>query len=169
MIEILKRHITQKQINEIVARIIDRYKEYRQLINKHDINKIFLEEYAPHKKQNTVSWAISSAFPSNTFIEDIKVVCLKYGRGHTRPEFESETAKFHVLNKTTDFEADYLNECYKMNQNWDKNKKIYFYFKFVVRENQLVKISICLPDEYGKVIKEEILVDNVEIIKLVAA
>lgn len=82
MIRLLQNHITDAQVKGILDSIMRQYQKYLRLTNSKDFNDIFAEEYAPHKKQHSVSWAISSAFPSNSVIADSLVVNrLCYGRG----------------------------------------------------------------------------------------
>ena len=169
MIEELQGHIIDKQIDEIVEIIIRQYRGYRNLINSPSFRQLFAEEYAPHKKQHTVSWAISSAFPSNTTIADnLQISRLKYGRGHTRPLLSNDSIQMHILNTTSDFGANYLNTFYQKNSNQFSGETLYCYIKFQVKNQKLVSISLCLPNETGEIVHEEVLLGNSAIITLVA-
>ena len=155
MIQRLEGHIAQWQIDMIVDRIRNQYQEYLNLTGSPAFARIFAEEYAPHKRQHGVSWAISSAFPSNTTVADsLQVERLLYGRGHTRPVLKNDRIELHILNKTTHFDADYLKERYKYNSNGFTGAKLFAYIKFSVENRKLVSVSLCLPDENGKVIEE---------------
>ena len=155
MIEQLEGHITEWQIESVVEIIRNQYQEYLDLINTPAFTRIFAEEYAPHKRQHGVSWAISSAFPSNTTVADsLQVERLLYGRGHTRPVLKNNTIELHILNKTTHFTADYLKARYQYNANGFTGTKLFTYIKFSVENKKLVSVSLCLPDENGDVIEE---------------
>ena len=169
MIKELQGHITDEQIDKIVEIIILQYKDYLNLINSTALKQLFAEEYAPHKKQHTVSWAISSAFPSNTTIaNNLQISRLQYGKGHTRPLLSNDFIEMHILNTTSDFAANYLDKFYQKNNNHFSNQTLYCYIKFKVKNKQLVNISLCLPNEKGEVVHEEVLFDNNAIIKKVA-
>lgn len=158
MIQQLEGHITERQIQMIVEIIETRYREYLNLMGNPEFTRIFAEEYAPHKRQHGVSWAISSAFPSNTIVADsLQVQRLRYGKGHTRPALKNDTIELHILNRTTDFNANYLKERYKYNVNGFAGPKLFAFIKFSVDNKKLVSVSICLPDENGNVVEEEFL------------
>lgn len=104
MIEQLDGHITEWQIESVVEIIRNQYQEYLNLTGSPAFTRIFAEEYAPHKRQHGVSWAISSAFPSGTMVANsLQVERLLYGKGHTRPILKNDTIELHILNKTTHF------------------------------------------------------------------
>ena len=97
MIEFLRKHISDNEIREILKRIVDQYSKYKCLTNAPEFQNLFSEEYAPHKKQHGISWAISSAFPSGIMVANrLAVRRLKYGRGHTRPELFAQNIKLHI-------------------------------------------------------------------------
>lgn len=170
MIKQLMAHISQEQVNSIVNTIICQYFKYRKLIDSLDFKEVFLEEYTPHNKQFGLSWAISSAFPSQSTIDDtLHVSCYIYSKNFTRPLLSSESIKLMVLNKTTHFKADYLSDFYKMNENNFQGKQLFCYIKFSVDNKQLTKISLCLPDQNGDVIEEEVLLGRKQIQIRVAA
>lgn len=168
MIQQLEGHITENQINEIVRIIIDQYKKYCRLINCAQFLDIFSEEYAPHKENHSISWAISSAFPSESIVaENLQVKRLKYGRGHTRPALVNEHIELHILNYTVNRDSKYLKERYAYNKNNFLNNKLYCFIMFKVENKQLVNLTLCLPDENGIPI-EETLLDKSAILRKVA-
>lgn len=169
MIKQINKHITQKQINLIVETIVQQYRQYLIWANRNEYKGLFRDEYAKHKKQHNISWAISSAFPSEKkFIEGMEIKCFEYEGGHVRPELYNEKIKMHILSNQTFFQAKYLKKCYAFNTNNFNNKCLYCYIKYSVNNQKMIKLSLCLPDEKGKVIAEEILLDNDQILKLVA-
>ena len=169
MIEQLEGHIAEWQIEMVVEIIRNQYQEYLDLINTPAFTRIFAEEYAPHKRQHGVSWAISSAFPSNTTVANsLQVERLLYGKGHTRPVLKNDTIELHILNKTTHFTANYLKERYQNNANGFTGIKLFAYIKFSVENRKLVSVSLCLPDESGNVI-EEVSLLNRDVLRRMAA
>ena len=167
MIRLLQSHITDAQVKVILDIIVRQYQKYLRLTNSKDFNDIFAEEYAPHKKQHSVSWAISSAFPSNSIIADSLVVnCLYYGRGHTRPVLSNDNIELMILNKTTHFQADYLMTRYLYNQHNFECRKLFAYIKFGVERKQLTFVSLCLPDEKGNITEEDILLTRANILSI---
>ena len=168
MINQLKNHITKQQIDEICEVMLRQYRSYVKLINSREYNQLFSNEYAPHNKQHSVSWAISSGFPSNTDLCGLHISKLDYGKGHTRPELENETIMLNILNKTTNFNAKYLTDKYQFNQNNFRNKKLYCFIKFEVKNKTLLKIELCLPDASGKIIESETLFTTQAIMLYVA-
>lgn len=165
----LEEHITDAQVQNVLDIIKTQYQKYLHLIGRNDFNEVFAEEYAPHKRQNGVSWAISSAFPSGTLCADsLKIDRLLYGKGHTRPVLSNESIELLILNKTTHFQADYLRTRYFYNKNNFSEKKLFAYIKFSVEHRKLMHVSFCLPDETGKVVAEQVLLDRASIINLVA-
>lgn len=169
MIHQLEGHITDRQINSILEIILEQYREYLRLTGTREFNRIFANEYAPHKRQHSVSWAISSAFPSNTIVADnLQVTLLKYGKGHTRPVLNNDIIELMILNNTTHFDANYLQERYIYNSNQFTNDKLFAYVRFCVENKRLVDVRLCLPDENGNVIAEEILISRTAILERVA-
>lgn len=169
MIRQLQGHISQEQINAITRIIVFQYQAYKQITQRDDYQRVFADEYQPHKRQHSVSWAISSGFRSNTtVVNGFNIECLHYGKGHTRPQLQNERLIIHILNHTTHFNADYLKEYYTRNKLEGDSEQLYCYFKFVVDHQQLRRLSLCFPDENGIVIEEEMLLNNQEIKALVA-
>lgn len=169
MIRQLNGHITDELVDRILSIIKSQYQKYLKLIGSKEFENVFLEEYAPHKRQHGISWAILSAFRSNTTIDgELKVDCLRYGKGHTRPSLSNDKIEIHILNKSTDFNANYLMERYKYNSDNFSRKKLFAYIKFEVKNNRLKEVSLCLPDKKGNVVREEVLLKR-EDLRLIAA
>lgn len=169
MIELLRDHISNEEIQEILRIITCQYGNYKRLINSPEFQDLFAEEYAPHKKQHGISWAISSAFPSNSRIANrLTVHRLEYGRGHTRPELFAQNIKLHILNKSTDFDASYLKECYALNSNGFTGIQLYCFIQFNIQHNQLVEVALCLPNENGRIVAKEILIDKPALMEIAA-
>ena len=169
MIAKLQGFISQEQIDIIKEIIVAQYRKYKQLVNSAQFQSVFRQEYSPHKKQNSVYWAIASAFPSNTVIAgDIKIKRLAYGRGHTRPELSNERLTMHILNHTTHFNAAYLNDYYAMNKESDNVSSCYCYIRFKVDHAKLIELRLCVPDDSGKIVAQEVLLAEHEIVKLIA-
>lgn len=167
----IEKCIKKEQVDEIVRRILYQYQKYLKFIKSKDYQDLFLEEYEPHKKQHSISWAISSAFPSGkTICGDLFISRLKYEGGHTRPVLSNDKLELHILNKTTDFHSKYLKKRYLYNKNNFSNDKIFIYIKFFVDKdkNRLTKISLCLPDENGNLVYEELLLNKKDILQFAA-
>ncbi len=161
MISCLRGHISERQINVVLSRILNQYAAYKELIGSTSFTRIFAEEYTPHNRQHSVSWAISSAFPSETILcDDIEISRLVYGKGHTRPQLNNSKLVFHILNKTTHFNANYLKEYYELNDSDFQNEKLYCYFKFEVVKQSITKIELCLPNADGSLFESELLYDS---------
>ena len=168
MIQQLIGYLTQGQIDEILNIIMTQYRLFCHFIETADYRNLFAEEYAPHKRMHGVSWAIASGFSSNTdIIEGITISRKEYGKGHTRPELKNDRIVIHILNKTTHFHAEYLNEYYRMNNFEGQIEKMYCYFKFSVDHRKLKQVSLCLPDINGAVLVEDILLSTPEINRLI--
>jgi hypothetical protein len=73
-----------------------------------------------------------------------------------------------VLNRTTPFNADYLQTRYQYNSNQFANEKLFVYIRFSVENRQLIDIRLCLPDASGQIVAEEILFNRQEILRFVA-
>lgn len=170
MIRQLESHLSQAQIDIVVDIIINQYSNYRRLIDSQSFQSIFLEEYAPHNRQFGVSWAISSAFPSGSSIgNDFAISRYKYSKNFTRPLLSNDSIKIMILNKTTHFNADYLTDFYNLNVNRYQGDQLFCFFKFSVDNRRLTKISLCLPDQNGKIIAEEVILNKNQIeIRVVA-
>lgn len=169
MIKQLEGHITEHQLELITEMIRKQYRRYLRLTGNREFTSIFAEEYTPHNRQHGISWAIASAFPSNTIIDNsLKVERLLYGKGHTRPVLSNDVLELHILNKTTHFDANYLKQRYQYNANGFSNKKLFAYIKFSVEHKKLIFVSICLPDEDGNVVEEEVLLSR-DFLKQMAA
>lgn len=161
MVKQLEGHVSDMQINQIVDIIVKQYQKYLRLTGSEEFVAIFAEEYAPHRRQHGVSWAISSAFPSGRLVgSSLKVERLKYEGGHTRPILSNELIEIHILNRTTDFDAKYLQKRYKYNSDNFTHKKLFAYIKFSVENKRLMSVSLCLPDERGLVVEEIALLDR---------
>lgn len=159
MINQLEGHITQEQIDCIVNIIKNRYEEYKELVNTEKFKKMFLEEYKSHNKQFSVSWTISSAFPSDTTVAgNLNITNYIYSKSFHRPLLSNTNIKIFILNETTHFhKAKYLQEFYRMNENNFSNNQLFCYLKFSVKKQELQNIILCLPNENGQVVKEEVL------------
>ena len=169
MIKQLKGHVSDLQINQIVDIIASQYQKYLRLTGSEEFSALFADEYAPHKRQHGISWAISSAFPSGNIVgTTLKVERLKYEGGHTRPVLSNESIELHILNNTTNFDAKYLKRRYMYNLNDFTQEKLFAYIKFSVKKKRLYYVSLCLPDENGNVVEEMILLDR-NALKLLAA
>ena len=169
MIQQLQGHITDNQIHEITRIICAQYREFLQLVRGIQFNRVFSDEYAPHNRQHSVSWAISSGFHSNTTIGDtLQISRLLYGRGHARPIISNDVIELLVLNKTTHFDANYLKERYRYNSNQFANNKLFAYIRFSVEQSRLIDVRLCLPDENGEVVAEMVLLDRQDIQNIAA-
>lgn len=169
MIHQLKNHLAQNQLETILQIMISQYKKYCSLIKTAEFKNIFVEEYAPHKKMHGASWAIASGFRSNTnVIDGMSITCMKYGRGHSRPELSNDRIIIHILNHTTHFDADYLTKYYRKNIFIEESEQLYCYIKVVIDHRKLKKVSLCLPKSDGNIIAEEVLIDTPEMIILSA-
>lgn len=168
VIEELKGYISQDQINSIIKIIIEQYNKYFRYTNSGTFKDLFNDEYSPHHKQYSISWAISSAFPNGSNVCDgLQIECFKYGKNFTRPLLKNEKINILILNKTTDFNANYLKDFYRMNSK--NTEKVFCYFKFYVDEKRLTKVSLCYPDENGNIVSEETLLERKDIVlKLVS-
>lgn len=167
MIDLIASHIEQATIDQMVNRISEQYRAFLRLTSSPEFTHLFSEEYAPHKKQHSISWAIASAFPSESHIGGLTVSRLKYGRGHVRPALSNDRIEIHILNSSTHFDAQYLQERYAYNANNFSGKKLFCYIKFSVEKQRLKNVELCLPDEHGTVIYSEVLLSTEEL-KLVA-
>lgn len=169
MIKQLEGHLTEQQIQIIRNKIISQYREFRRLTGNPQFISLFSPEYAAHKKAYSLSWAIDSGFPSESIIaENLHIKRLAYGMGHTRPQLENDKIVVHILKDTNDSNAKYLTEFFQKNKDGFNGEQLYCYFNFKTDREYLKKISLCLPDENGTVIAEEILLDNSKI-KLLTA
>ena len=168
MIEQLKGHLSESDLQKIKEIIIGQYRQYLNLYDSPQFQAIFADEYAPHKQQYGVSWAISSGFPSGHKILGFDVERLEYGKGHVRPCLIKKEMELLVLNKTVDMNAEYLKERYKYNSGNFKNEKLFGYIRFSVEHSKLKEVVLCLPDESGKIVEEEMLFDSKSLLKLIA-
>lgn len=71
-----------------------------------------------------------------------------------------------ILNKTTHFQADYLKVRYLYNQHDFAGQKLFVYLKFGVENKRLMFVSLCLPDETGRIIEEYILLERTDILRI---
>lgn len=160
MLRQLQGHLTDQQLSDICNVIIARYKKYKQYTNTSAFQSMFSNEYAPHNKKCSLSWSISSAFPSGSTVSGLKVSRLDYGRGHKRPCLNKPDLELMILNDTTNFQAEYLIERYKYNANDFINQKLFAYVRFVVKDNHLKNITLCVPDENGSIVAEKVMLDS---------
>lgn len=164
MIKELEGHISDREIQAIVSIIKVQYQRYLSFMDSYQMQRLFRDEYAPHKKQHTVSWAISSAFPSGSnVLPGFNISCLRYGKGHTRPELSNSRVLLHILNQSTDFDADYLKHYYQINTNIDHQEQVYCFIRFRARKNMLKSVELCLPAQNGTIIKAEMLLSTQEL------
>lgn len=168
VIEELQGYISQDQINLIIKIIIEQYNKYLRYTNSDTFKALFNDEYSPHNKQYSISWAISSAFTKESNVCDgFQIECLKYAKNFNRPLLKNEKINILILNKTTHFNANYLKDFYRMNSK--NTEKVFCYFKFSVDKNRLTKVSLCYPDENGNIVSEETLLERKDIdLKLVS-
>ncbi len=164
MLKQIENLVSESTIQAILDTIIERYCEYERLVNSDRFQRVFLAEYAPHNRQFSISWAISSGFPSGTRINnELNIARLEYSRKFTRPLLENENIYILILNKTTHFNADYLKEYYALNNSAREDAKRFCYFKFSVDNRKLTKVSLCYPNEHGDIVAEELLLNKSQI------
>lgn len=169
MLEILRNHVTEEQLSAIVTCISNQYRDYLRYVKNPVSNRLFSEDYAAHRKKNTLSWAIFSAFPDKSVIHDQLMVSLTNDTsGHKRPLLSNEHIAIHINSDTADYGACYLKKFYNMNKQGCSSKKIYAYIKFQEKKNEMLSLTICVPDENGVVIAEEVLLSQEQLLKLVA-
>ena len=169
MIKELEGHISDQEIQAIVSIIKAQYRRYLSFMDSNQMQRLFRYEYAPHKRQHTVSWAISSAFPSGSnVLPGFQISCLKYGKGHTRPELTNNRVLLHILNQSTDFDAAYLKHYYQINTNIAEQEQVYCFIRFSVRKNMLKSVELCLPAQNGTIAKTETLLSTQELELLTA-
>ncbi len=157
MIKELSSFITNEQIDIISNLIQERVRMYRNFTNKQEYQSMFLEEYKPHEKNHSVSWAIKGIFPSGKDVAGFQVKRIKDKGGHTRPELSNGKIIMHILSDKTDFNAKYLQEKYSLNSNGFDKPPIYCYIRFEVQNKWLQSLVLNVPDKNGKVIASETL------------
>lgn len=162
MIEQISGHITEKQVLEILKSIITRYKKFLKLMASVNFQTLFSDEYSSHRKRNTATWAIYSAFTNKkNFSGGLRACCFKYAKGHTIPKLENDSILILIMSSHCDFSSQYLQQFYMQNAENFTHEKLFCYFKFEInRDDRLCEISLCLPDENGNVIAQEVLVEN---------
>lgn len=79
---------------------------------------------------------------------------------------QNERVVIHILNHTTHFDAQYLNLFYQMNSDHFTAERLYCYVKFWVENQTLTKVMLCLPDEMGNVVENEVLLERDTILQL---
>lgn len=160
MIEQLRGHLSERELQTIKTIIIGQFRQYLRLRASPQFVAMFADEYAPHNQQYGISWAISSGFPSGHNILGFEVNRLEYGKGHVRPCLTKREMEILILNKTVDMNAEYLRERYKYNSDDFANEKLFAYICFSTDHNKLKEVAMCLPDENGNVVEQEILLDS---------
>lgn len=169
MLDILRNHLTEKQLLAIVTRITNQYRDFLSYERNHTYKKLFSNDYAAHRKKNTLSWAIFSAFPDKSVLEGQLVVSLTNdSSGHKRPLLSNENIAIHINSDTANYNACYLSKFYELNGDGCTSKKIYAYIKFQEKKNKLLNLTICVPDEKGNIIAEEVLLNQEQLLKLAA-
>lgn len=167
MIEELENHLTQEQIDGIKTIIANQYQSFKHLNNTPEYRNLYLDEYSAHRRQHNISWAIASGFPNNgNNVGGLRNICFKYNGGHTCPMLQNERFVIHILNDTTNFDAQYLKSFYKKNENNFSGEQLYCYVKFLVEGTTLTEITLCLPDETGMVVENEVLLARDEMCRL---
>lgn len=164
----LEGHITDEEIELVLGIIKSQYQKYLRLTGKREFNDVFSAEYAPHKKQHSISWAISSGFQRGQRFGSLLVSRLKYGRGHVRPVLSNDRIELMILDKTTDFQASYLKERYLYNRDGFAEQKLFAYIKCDIENKKLVSVSLCLPDETGNIVAENTLFNRSAIVRFIA-
>jgi hypothetical protein len=168
MIDQLNGHITDEQLNDICNAIVEQYRRYRRFVNTPEHTRLFAEEYNSHRRQHQLSHAIVSAFRNGSTITGFSVSCQKDGGGHTRPELKSPTLIMHIHSQGTEFRSNYLKQYYQYNSDGFSKDCLYAYILFEEKNNSLLTVTLCLPDETGKVVSKEVLLNQSRIISLVS-
>ncbi len=166
MIEQLNGHITEKQIREICNAIVEQYRKYLRYQNTLEYRRLFAEEYNAHRKQHQLSHTIVSAFRDGSTIANCRVFCMKDSGGHTRPELISPTLVMHIHSQGTGFQSKYLERYYKCNSDGFSKDCLYAYILFEEKNDRLLAINLCLPDEAGIVVEKELLLNQQKITTL---
>lgn len=169
MIDQLIGHITDEVIAVILDLIRKRYYDFQRFTESEDFQSLFRDEYAPHNKQHSLSWAISSAFPSEEVVADSLKVCrLVYGGGHTRPILYNEKIELMILNEKTDFQAAYLKRRYAYNCDNFSKEKLFAYLLVESGNKRMNAVSLLLPSETGDIVASESLFTQDSILKFSA-
>ena len=159
MIQKLIGRITEEELDLIKDIIIKQANEYNSIMKEERVKKVFSDEYKPHQKENSISWAIYSGFETGTKIGKLEANAFKYGRSHVRPQLIGEKIMLHIIGSKSEFKSKYLRRFYKMNEDFSKNDILYAYIKYSVsREHDNIQsIEICVPDKMGNIIRKESL------------
>lgn len=159
MIQELIGRITEEELDLIKDIIIKQANEYNSIMKEERVKKVFSDEYKPHQKENSISWAIYSGFETGTKIGKLEANAFKYGRSHVRPQLIGKKIMLHIIGSKSEFKSKYLRRFYKMNEDFSKNDILYSYIKYSVsREHDNIQsIEICVPDRMGNIIRKESL------------
>ena len=143
MIQKLIGRITEEELDLIKDIIIKQANEYNSIMKEERVKKVFSDEYKPHQKENSISWAIYSGFETGTKIGKLEANAFKYGRSHVRPQLIGEKIMLHIIGSKSEFKSNIL----------------YAYIKYSVsREHDNIQsIEICVPDKMGNIIRKESL------------
>lgn len=170
MIAQLNGHITEAQLDVIKTTIQNQYAQYKRMTGLPEFQNLFRSEYGAHRKRHSVSWAINSAFVSGTIIADNLTIKIDSDMGgHVRPVLENDRIIVHVLNESTNFQANYYQDFYAVNDFERNPDKLYCYIKYKESHDmeKLTEVVLCLPNQNGTVVAEEVLLSKA-ILKLVA-
>lgn len=160
MIDILLPFISNEQIDEISRLIQRQFLEYQRLANTSAFQRLFREEYQAHERQHSISWALKSAFPSDSIIAGLRVSCMRDGGGYRRPELRNANIIIHILSDKTKLQSKYLREKYALNENGFELPPVYCYFRVSAQDSFLKSLVLCVPDSDGEIIAEETLYER---------
>lgn len=164
MLAELKPYITDEQINEISSMIQGQFRDFCLDKKTKTHQKLYLEEYAPHKSTGSLTWALQSSFPSDKMAAGLQVKVCDCGGGHVRPELFNDKIIIHVVSNTADFKAKNLQEnYYALNANGFGVAPVYCYLRYAALKNDRLSLHLCLPDKDGKVVASELLFETPEI------
>ena len=166
MIEQLREHITQKQLDLICDRIKEQNRRFMRITSTDDYINTFGSEYANHRRQNQLSQAIMSGFRNNTTIDGLHVSLTKDPSGYARPKLSNESIVIHIQSEDFNSKSKYLKPFYDLNMNGCSGSQLYCYIVFKEKNSRLISVTLFLPDEEGKVLKKEVLLDQQTIMTL---
>jgi len=153
----IEKLLSNHQKNEIVEII----KSQCRLFQEYEIERdsLFYKPYTHMRQKHSVTSAILSGFAPDRFqIEGIKVVDLNYGLRDklVQPELQCEMGLFHIYSNGSDLKgAKILERCKELNKDIETAPVFFLIIVSADKSGVLQKIDIYLPDDHGRIIRQE--------------
>lgn len=141
--KLLEKSIGEKQRKELISIIYKQLHLHVMDSNRTLRTQVARPEYAPHRGESDLTWAIYSGFPSgnNNLVSGFVIENLPYGKGYRQPILKNDQTTLMILSRGANKNAVYLQQYYDINTSNNVSNNFVF-LTYDITDNQLRRITL---------------------------